>query len=338
MASKIFVIKFCKNNNYFDKLFLNFVGNTFQTTEVRSLNPEIIQIPHLRKRCYLKLPDNVESWSDQAEQKFREIAEDGATEFHVRLVKPGQKACVELYLNDQNESVVLGEMCEKKRIPLITEDERDSSAMEITSPQQHSINVSDFPSGKNVCGLTHINSPDDFYIQFYSKSEDLTAIQSELENAHEHETLEQTVVPIGSIVAALYPMDNCFYRAMVLEHIPNGTIVMFIDYGNTCTVTQMRKLSDIISTIVPLAAHCTLANDQLKQFTPSDNAAFMKFMLEEPEPAFQVEAISTMANKTTVKFYRDNRDILDFIQSSGSHIDEVATTVLSDIIEQSFAD
>ena len=60
--------------------------------EVRSLSPEIIQIPHLRKRCYLKLPDNVESWSDQAEQKFREISSDGATEFQVRLVKPGKKA------------------------------------------------------------------------------------------------------------------------------------------------------------------------------------------------------------------------------------------------------
>lgn len=314
---------------------MNFVGNTFQTMEVRSLSPEIIQIPHLRKRCYLKMPDNVEIWSEQAEQKFREIAGEGATEFEVRLVKPGKKACVELYLNDQNESVVLGEMCEKKRMPLITEEDRDSSAMEVTSPQQHSINVSDFPSGKHVCGLTHANSPDDFYIQFYSKSEDLTAIQSELVNAHEHEALEQADVPIGSIVAALFPIDECFYRAMVLEHTPNGTIVLFIDYGNKCTVTQMRKLSDIISTIVPLAAHCTLANDQLKQFTPSDTAAFMNFMLEEPEPAFQVEAISTVANKTTVKFYRDNMDILDFIQSSGSHTDQVATTVLSDIIEQS---
>lgn len=300
------------------------------------MSPEIIQIPHLRKRCFLKLPDNIESWSDEAEQKFREISGNGATEFHVHLVKPGRKACIELYLNDKNESVVLGELCEKKRLPVLTDDEQDSSALDVTSPQQHSINVSDFPSGLHVCGLSHANSPDDFYIQFYSKSEDLTAIQTELANADEHEALEQTDVPIGSIIAALYPSDQCFYRAMVLEHTPSGTIVMFIDYGNKCTVTQMRKLSDIISTIVPLAARCTLSNDQLKQFTPNDTAAFMNFMLEEPEPVFQVEAISTMANKTTVKFYRDDMDILDFIQSSGSHIDQVTNTILSDIVEQSF--
>ncbi|XP_055320902.1 maternal protein tudor isoform X2 [Sitodiplosis mosellana] len=318
----------------YDVEFLDY-GNTFQTTEVRSLSPEITQLPHLRKRCYLKLPDDVENWSDEAERKFREISGEGASEFNVNLIKPGKKACIELWLGDQNQSSVLGEMCEKRRMPVITEDEHDGTPKEVTSPQQHSINVSDFPSGKHACCLTHANSISDFYIQFYSKSEDLTAIQTELANAKEYEALEPTNVPVGTIVAALYPEDDYFYRAKVLEHTPNGTVVMFIDYGNTSTITEIRMLSSILSTIVPLAAHCTLANDQLKQFTPSDVAGFMNFMLEVPEPTFQVEAISTTGTKTTVKFFRDDCDILEFIQSVGSHIDPAATSVLSDIIEQS---
>lgn len=313
--------------------FLDY-GNTFQTMELRSLSPEIIQLPHLRKRCSLKLPDNAECWSDEAEQKFREISGDGATEFNVHLIKPGRKACVELYLNDQNISIELGELCEKKRMPLITEDDHDNVV--VTTPQQHSINVSDFPSGKQVCVLTHINSPADFYIQFYSKCESLNAIQMELANANEYETLESADITTGLMIAALFPDDEYYYRAKVLEKTPNGCTVMFIDYGNTCIVKEMRKLSSILSTIVPLAAHCTLANDRLQQFTSTDEKAFINFMLEQPEPTFQVEAISTTATKTTVKFYRDEMDILDYIQSGGSNIDPVAKTVLSDIIEQSF--
>lgn len=332
------ILSILSESKGYDVEFLDY-GNTFQTMEVRSLSPEITQLPHLRKRCNLKLPDNVQDWSEEAQNEFRAISCEGATEFMVNLIKPGKSACIELYTGDQNMADVLGKLCEKRQETPVVVDEQDDVVSEM---QQHSINISDFPSGKQPCVLTHLNSPADFFVQFVSKSEDLNAIQAELANSIEQDDMESKDILIGSIVAALYPEDDYYYRAKVLDKMPHGISVFFIDYGNTCTVTTIRKLSSILSTIVPVAVNCSLARDRLDQFTSSDTDHFMGFMSEVPEPTFQIEAITTTANKSTVTFYRDDKEILDFIreiraENTVNTENAVATAVLSDIIKEACA-
>lgn len=95
--------------------FLDY-GNTCLTAEIRALNPQVAQLPHLRKRCQLQLPNNVQGWSEKAEEQFRVMSGDGANAFTVHLMKPGKAACVELYTDaDVNLlSHVLAEYCEKR--------------------------------------------------------------------------------------------------------------------------------------------------------------------------------------------------------------------------------
>ncbi|XP_031616520.1 maternal protein tudor isoform X2 [Contarinia nasturtii] len=311
----------------YDVEFLDY-GNTFQTNEIRTLSSEIAQLPLLRRQCTMKMADNIECWSDEAEKKFRDISGDGATEFKVIMSKPGKSAIVELYLDDQNLTDILGELCVKKQPSLlITADEQDGASKEATSPQQHSVNITDFPSGKQTCYLTHIESPNEFYIQFDSKSAELNLIQLQLLN--EQDTLTPDDVTVGSVIAALFNDDYRYYRAKVLEKTANDVVVKFIDYGNTCKVTKFRKLSSVIDTIIPLAAQCTLANDRMQQFTEQDTKVFMDFLAESPEPTFQVESIGiTTATKTIVTFYRDGMEILDYIRA------KVASDVLADVMEQ----
>lgn len=329
------IVQVLPDSTGYEVEFLDY-GNIFVTREVRLLMPEIAQLPHLRKRCLLKLPNDVLNWSDAAEQQFKEIGGDGATKFKVQLIKPGKAACIELFMDDNNVSDLLGELCEKKAASPIVIDDQESTLIENTSSlSMHSI--SDFGSGKQDCRLAHATSPANFYIHFETKIDDLQLISAELNKVDELEMIDQHYVEVGAIVAALFPDDGFYYRAKVIECLPHGINVIFIDYGNNCLVTHIRKLPSIISTIIPLAAHCTLANDRCEQFSTEDGNFFQQFMQEEPEPTFQVEAISTAATKTTVQLYRDGLEVLDYIRKmraeQNAH-DNVVSTVLSDIIEE----
>lgn len=333
------ILRVLAQTNGYDVEFLDY-GNTFETTEVRTLMPEIANLPHLRKRCSLKMPNDIDEWSTEAVQRFREIADDGATEFTVRLIKPGKKAFVELYLGDENISDKLGELCEKKPTPPpMVIDEQESTFNENTS--SHSINVNDFPSGKQPCLLTFATSPADFYIHFHSKMDVLRMIEAELAKVDENtEALTEDSIEVGSMVAALYPEDRYYYRAKVLAKLPHGINVSFIDYGNTCVVTKIRKLPVIVSTIIPLAAHCTLTNDKLVQFTEGEKNRFLDLIGEDPEPTFHVEAISHTLTKSTVQLYRDDVDVHDYIKGLQASPDAttVEASILSDIIEEATAE
>lgn len=305
-------------------------GNKFRTTEVRSLIPEIAQLPHLRRRCTLKLPNHIEYWSEEAEKQFQQLASDGATEFLVHLIRPGKKACIELFMKDINVSEQLGGLCIARPAPPVVVDEQETPFNEKTPP--HSINVNDFPSGRQFCLIAHANSPADFFVHFQDKMDDLNLIAMELGKADELQVLDNSTVEIGSIVAALYPMDGFYYRAKVVERHENGFNVLFMDYGNICLVEKMLQLPDILKTIVPLATNCSLADERLAQFTDTERNQFMNFMQEDPEPTFQVEAIQTAIPKSIVHLYRDGFEVLDFIRQSTSA--GASHSILSDIIEE----
>lgn len=115
--------------------FLDY-GNVCVTTEIRTLNSKIADLPYLRKHCQLQMPNDVHEWSEQAEQKFHAISNDGATAFKVHLMKPGKPACVELIImeNGAELSSVLGELCEKRPDPQIhLIDEQDPVAVSMLS-------------------------------------------------------------------------------------------------------------------------------------------------------------------------------------------------------------
>lgn len=313
-------------------------GNTFKTNEVRSMNPVINEVPHLRKHCSLKMPDDLQNWSDEAENKFREICDEGATAFMVNLIKPGKTACVELFVKDVNQSDVLSKLCERRPpVPMVVDEQE--IIQETTPINKHPIHINDFSNGRQLCCLTHINSPDDFYIQSAAKMEDLSMVENELAKLEEYEDIEPNDVEVGSIVAALYPDDGYFYRAKVIEKFEKEVSVQFIDYGNECKTPKIRKLPDILSPIIPLAINCTLSRDKLSHFNQDDKAIFITLVhLDDPEnPTFQVEAINAVPPKPTVELYQKDVDILDVIKDIKRTNEAVANNVLSNIIEEAVA-
>lgn len=127
------ILDILPDNKHYRVEFLDY-GNHFVTAEIRSLNPKIAEIPYLRKRCQLQLPNDVRDWSEEAEQQFVINTGYGATAYKVHLMKPGKTACVELYMADGsgNLSTALGEYCEKRPASPVIVDEISQDQVAIT--------------------------------------------------------------------------------------------------------------------------------------------------------------------------------------------------------------
>lgn len=122
---------------------------------------------------------------------------------------------------------------------------------------------------------SHINSLSSFYLQFEMDQLKLDLISQYFEEANGN--FENIEAKEGMIVAALFPDDECWYRARIESVESDGFSVTFIDYGNTCLVKQIGTNSE--STIWELPAmsrHCTLAKPKsIKRFADDAEAKFV---------------------------------------------------------------
>lgn len=271
-------------------------GNTFEATELRSLPRKVAELPQLRKRCALRKPDDIERWSEKAENQFQEITNFGATVLTVRLVKPDEKAIIELFIDDRNIGAELAALCEKRvRIDSLVDE------------PEISVNA----ANRFRCYITHINSPQDFYVQLVDKSAEIDAMAAALTNADvlKH-PLKPEEINKKLICVARYDDDGCYYRAKVLEKISDGSYrVRFIDYGNESIVTDMFKLPAELNGD-PLAVRCKLD----VQIINDDHYQHLKQVLiqtgEDGEDTFHtIEVINNTCNPNVVKYYRGSVDI-----------------------------
>lgn len=104
--------------------------------------------------------------------------------------------------------------------------------------------------------ISHINSANDFFIQFQNHK--LDEIAQVLENIDESLTIYENPIE-GEICIATYPEDNKKYRAKILTVGTDGCIVIFIDYGNKSNVKKLYEIPASLK-LEPLAINCTLFN------------------------------------------------------------------------------
>ncbi|XP_032755342.1 tudor domain-containing protein 6 isoform X4 [Rattus rattus] len=118
------------------------------------------------------------------------------------------------------------------------------------------------PGFKTSVYVSHINDLSDFYIQLI---EDETEINRLSERLNDVRTRPQyhTGPPwqSGDVICAVFPEDNLWYRAVVLEQQHNDLLsVQFIDYGNMSVVHTNRtgRLGPIDAVLPALCLHCSL--------------------------------------------------------------------------------
>ncbi|XP_052435792.1 tudor domain-containing 6 [Carassius gibelio] len=114
--------------------------------------------------------------------------------------------------------------------------------------------------------VSHINSLTSFFVQLVEDENTLFTL-TELLNSHqpsENDEIHATSVQQGSLVRAVFPEDDSWYRAVIKDMTENGTIqVEFIDFGNEATVSllQIRRLDEQLLSYPRFGIHCSCSLD-----------------------------------------------------------------------------
>lgn len=113
------------------------------------------------------------------------------------------------------------------------------------------------PDGQRAF-VSHTNSLADFYIQMEGETNSLEIVSDYLANIERFEPL--SAFEPNTICTAKYAEDGHWYRARILQYSPEAgsAEVLFIDYGNTSTVQELRSLPDDIAQLPHLSRQCSL--------------------------------------------------------------------------------
>lgn len=289
----------------FEVFFLDY-GNTSEVTNVRELKKSIADLPLLCTKCILRLPDGVKMWSEEAETKFKEIADMGKTVFTVQLHAPGQAATVELFLDGININEQLLDLCEKGAVSVM------NSSFYLN--EEKTLDNS-FPSEGFVV-VSHINSPADFYIQFKDTFDALKNMEELLmiEAAQSEKMVHEDVV-VGMFCLAYSQAYDKFHRAQIITIGSHQYKVLLIDHGSTTYATELRKMPDKVKQISVLAKRCCL-----ESYSPDSSTldvAKKRFveLSKSGRTSFSFEIVRNDAEPNVVRlFTEDGSNVEDLLE------------------------
>ncbi|KRT85343.1 hypothetical protein AMK59_1500 [Oryctes borbonicus] len=239
-------------------------GNSCSCNGLRELPEDLIMLPPLALKCSLQKPNGILQWSQAATDKFKEISADGATVFNVNILTPGETSIVQL-----------------------THENQDISIQLVPETRQ--------------CFVCTVDSVDSFWVQFMDDNVKIENMVEALEVAESWPTL--TDVVDDSLVAVLF-VDGVWYRAKILEKTDEGYEALFIDYGNTSVITNLKQLPDEYAKIEPLASNFKL--DLLPRTKWGDKSdELFRSMTECGVAIFDLELVF----ENTVRLYLNGVDI-----------------------------
>lgn len=286
------------DNDRTQVIFVDY-GNSSVSTEIRTLPEDLADVPPLSRKCCLELPPHVKEWSKEACSKFVELAAEGATIFILDVLNEQEISTVKLTLNNQNVADTLASLCEQ-RLPVI--EERLPPLGEENSP--------------NVV-VSHINSPDEFWIQAESSISELEVMSDRLRDAQSFLTL--TTFDIGTVCAALYPEDQYWYRAKIVARCEEGTEVLYMDYGNSAITEELRVLPQDIVDIPTLSKRCALEKPQ--HITVWSEKACDKFkeLAAEGATMFQFETLDE-SDPMHVRLSLNGTNVIELLQIEDKNV------------------
>ncbi|KAK0163339.1 hypothetical protein PV327_007031 [Microctonus hyperodae] len=254
-------------------------GNSAISTEIRAIPEDVAAIPPLSRKCCLPLPTNIEKWSDDACQEFCAMADEGATIFLLDILEEGETSTVKLTFDDKDIGEELVKLCEQK-LPQI--ENKESQLSSLSEKSIDTIDVSDIMSenvdSKNTTAnenetipiddlavmnevmvfVSQVNSPNEFWIQEDSSTENLDMITERLTDIESYQKINESEIEKDGYYIAQFPDDLCWYRVRIISHDDNGINVLFIDYGNSAIVNEIRKIPDDLASIKSLSKKCSL--------------------------------------------------------------------------------
>ncbi|KAK9959415.1 hypothetical protein ABG768_009543 [Culter alburnus] len=245
---------------------------------VKSLQTKLLESPPQAFLCQLEALGSVDgTWSDTGADKFFELLVDEPLKVTIQkkvmssdLPKRPQYGvlveCKGLIVNDLMKDY----WCDPKH--QVCSNTEDGNTMVSDLSVQCLPQIGDLPPRVIEPGtvsevyISHINSLTNFFVQLAEDENTLFSL-SELLNSpqpSEKDEINTFSVQQGSLVKAMFPEDDSWYRAVVKDTAENGNIqVEFIDFGNEATVSpfEICLLDERLLSYPRFSIHCSCSVD-----------------------------------------------------------------------------
>lgn len=309
-----------KQSEDIEVMFVDF-GNTSLTTDVRVLPDKIAEIPDMARKCSLKIPDAIQSWSEAAEVRFKDISATGATVFTVQLVKvTKQETIVELYVDNSSIGNQLAVLCPIRPVVEHVLDEHvlDDSAITVNKLEGTLLQQAAF--------ITHFNSPQSFYIQLTSRSAEYNEMIERLAQANSFASVPLETANENDIYAALFYKDQTYYRCKLIGSTPAGIQVHFIDFGNEAITQELHVIPDDLKDISTFAIHSRLES-KADSWGNEQVEIFKGLILPDVECYF--ETIDATVCPQVIRIFNADADVLDICEASSNTTSDFTETAIA---------
>ncbi|XP_017761897.1 PREDICTED: maternal protein tudor [Eufriesea mexicana] len=209
---------------------------------IRQIPDSWKEIPEYAIKCRLDvIPVDSEDWNVITSKTFENLVTP-IESLQAMVIANSVPKRIDLLINDISISETLVE--EHHAVKVHTEEELIDEIIDLEL-DPHSAFVS------------HINSPNEFWVQEEKSVSDLEIMTDRFIIAHMFPKVDE--IKENLLCVAKYPEDECWYRARVISHNNNATRVIYIDYGNSATSTEIRAIPADLADIPPLSRKCRLA-------------------------------------------------------------------------------
>uniref|UniRef100_A0A671N6M7 Si:ch211-189e2.3 n=1 Tax=Sinocyclocheilus anshuiensis TaxID=1608454 RepID=A0A671N6M7_9TELE len=245
---------------------------------VKSLPTKLLESPPEAFLCQLDALGSVDgTWSDAAADKFFELLVDEPLKVTIQntVMSSDLSNCPHYNVLVECNGLIVNDLMKDYWFAAETQEQNESMMVPELSvqclPQAVDLPPRMIEPGKvSEVYVSHINSLTSFFAQLVEDEKTLFSL-TELLNSHqpsEKDDIHASSVQQGSLVKAMFPEDDSWYRAVVKDTTQNGMIqVEFIDFGNEATVSllKIRRLDEQLLSYPRFSIHCSCSlDDQFK--------------------------------------------------------------------------
>lgn len=192
-------------------------------------------------KCRLDvIPVDSEDWNVTTCEKFENLV-TSAKSLQALVIANSVPKRVDLLIDDKSVSETLVE---------------NYHAVKIHTEEELIDEIIDLELDPYSAFVSHINSPNEFWVQEEKSVGDLEIMTDRFIVAHMFPKVDE--IKENLLCVAKYPEDECWYRARVVSHSDNAIRVIYIDYGNSATSNEIRAIPPDLADIPPLSRKCRL--------------------------------------------------------------------------------
>lgn len=218
-------------------------------SDVRPLDKKFLNVPMQAVHCCLDSQVDADTFHQQVDGR----------ELKATFMSLKETMQWQVSLSDQGGKLIGAKTKPKVQHPYIDEGpmlEDNSDTCEIREFTQLKIK----PNVTNTVYVSHVVSPDEFYVQFESALDSLSILSEKMSTFYSKMQPSDFLLNnpcTGMSCCARFSEDGNWYRGKIREVGSHGALVQFIDYGN-CEVVPFDNIKDTEKEFMQLPQQSTL--------------------------------------------------------------------------------